>query len=205
MSALSSLLDTYRTIAQTQREKGTYFEDLIVCYLKNEPKYRDLYESVWTYADWARLQGINAQDAGIDLVAEVRGTGEFHAIQCKLYAADHRLGRDDIDRFITASGKTAFTHRLLFSTCLQWTQHAEEAIENQTIPVSRIDLYDLETSVIDWSRYQPEQPTSLRHKKSLMPHQRGAVRDVLAGLQTADRKTHHGLRDGQNLYQPQDC
>ena len=187
MSALSSLLDTYRTIAQTQREKGTYFEDLIVCYLKNEPKYRDLYESVWTYADWARLQGINAQDAGIDLVAEVRGTGEFHAIQCKLYAADHRLGRDDIDRFITASGKTAFTHRLLFSTCLQWTQHAEEAIENQTIPVSRIDLYDLETSVIDWSRYQPEQPTSLRHKKSLMPHQQGAVRNVLHGLQTADR------------------
>uniref|UniRef100_UPI0026311D47 restriction endonuclease n=1 Tax=Ferrovum sp. TaxID=2609467 RepID=UPI0026311D47 len=187
MSALSSLLDAYRTIAQTQREKGTYFEDLIVCYLKNEPKYRDLYENVWTYADWARLQGINAQDAGIDLVAEVRGTGEFHAIQCKLYAADHRLGRDDIDRFITASGKTAFTHRLLFSTCLQWTQHAEEAIENQTIPVSRVDLYDLETSVIDWSRYQPEQPTSLRHKKSLMPHQKEAVRIVLAGLQTADR------------------
>ena len=187
MSALSSLLDAYRTIAQTQREKGTYFEDLIVCYLKNEPKYRDLYENVWTYADWARLQGINAQDAGIDLVARVRGTGEFHAIQCKLYAADHLLRRDDIDRFITASGKTAFTHRLLFSTCLQWTQHAEEAIENQTIPVSRVDLYDLETSVIDWSRYQPNQSAPLRHKKSLMPHQKGAVRAVLAGLQTADR------------------
>ena len=187
MSALSSLLDAYRAIAQTQREKGTYFEDLIVCYLKNEPKYRDLYENVWTYADWARLQGINAQDAGIDLVARVRGTGEFHAIQCKLYAADHLLRRDDIDRFITASGKTAFTHRLLFSTCLQWTQHAEEAIENQTIPVSRVDLYDLETSVIDWSRYQPNQSAPLRHKKSLMPHQKGAVRAVLAGLQTADR------------------
>jgi predicted helicase len=187
VSALSSLLDAYRTIAQTQREKGTYFEDLIVCYLKNEPKYRDLYENVWTYADWARLQGINAQDAGIDLVASVRGTGEFHAIQCKLYAADHLLRRDDIDRFITASGKTAFTHRLLFSTCLQWTQHAEEAIENQTIPVSRVDLYDLETSVIDWSQYQPNQSASLRHKKSLMPHQKGAVRAVLAGLQTADR------------------
>ena len=72
VSALSSLLDAYRTIAQTQREEGTYFEDLIVCYLKNEPKYRDLYENVWTYADWARVQGINAQDAGIDLVALVK-------------------------------------------------------------------------------------------------------------------------------------
>ncbi|WP_298160237.1 hypothetical protein, partial [Ferrovum sp.] len=118
MSALSSLLDAYHQIAQTQREKGTYFEDLILCYLKNEPKYRDLYESAWTYSDWARLQGINAQDAGIDLVAEVRGTGEFHAIQCKLYAPDYVLRKEDIDSFMTASGKIAFTHRLIFSTCL---------------------------------------------------------------------------------------
>ena len=50
MSALSSLPDAYHTIAQPQREKGTYFEDLTVCYLRNEPKYRDLYESVLTHA-----------------------------------------------------------------------------------------------------------------------------------------------------------
>ena len=139
MSDLSSLLDTYRATAQTQREKGTYFEDLIVCYLRNEPKYRDLYETVWTYADWAREQDINAQDAGIDLVAQTRGTGEFHAIQCKLYDADYAMRKEDIDSFMTASGKTTFSHRLIFSTCLHWTHHAEEAIANQTIPVSRND------------------------------------------------------------------
>ena len=50
VSALSSLPDAYHTIAQPQREKGTYFEDLTVCYLRNEPKYRDLYESVLTHA-----------------------------------------------------------------------------------------------------------------------------------------------------------
>ncbi|QKE37994.1 MAG: type ISP restriction/modification enzyme [Ferrovum myxofaciens] len=187
MSALSSLLDAYHQIAQTQREKGTYFEDLILCYLKNEPKYRDLYESAWTYSDWARLQGINAQDAGIDLVAEVRGTGEFHAIQCKLYAPDYVLRKEDIDSFMTASGKIAFTHRLIFSTCLHWSHHAESAIEGQTIPVSRIDLYDLETSAIDWARYQPKQAPPLRPKKSLMPHQKEAVRNVLHGLHQADR------------------
>ncbi|MBU6994051.1 MAG: DEAD/DEAH box helicase [Ferrovum myxofaciens] len=187
MSALSSLLDAYRQIAQTQREKGTYFEDLILCYLKNEPKYRDLYEGVWTYSDWARLQGINAQDAGIDLVAQVRGAGEFHAIQCKLYAPDYVLRKEDIDSFMTASGKTAFTHRLIFSTCLHWSHHAESAIEGQSIPVSRIDLYDLETSAIDWARYQPKQAPPLRPKKSLMPHQKEAVRNVLHGLHQADR------------------
>ena len=131
MSALSSLLDTYRAIAQTQREKGTYFEDLIVCYLKNEPKYRDLYENVWTYADWARLQGINAQDAGIDLVAEVRGTGEFHAIQCKLYAADHRI-RPQLgslaNRAVFTSGEVA----MVSATMRAWL--SDRAPEISTLP-----------------------------------------------------------------------
>ena len=36
MTALSDLLDTYRKAAASEREKGTYFEELIVCYLRNE-------------------------------------------------------------------------------------------------------------------------------------------------------------------------
>ena len=187
MSALSSLLDTYRQTAQTQREKGTYFEDLILCYLRNEPKYRDLYENAQTYANWARLQGINAQDAGIDLVAKVRGTSEFHAIQCKLYAPDYVLRKEDIDSFMTASGKTTFTHRLIFSTCLHWSHHAENAIEGQTIPVSRVDLYDLENSQIDWSQYQPNHAPVLKPKKTLLDHQKSALRAVQHGLADADR------------------
>ncbi|WP_454862721.1 hypothetical protein [Pseudomonas hormoni] len=39
MSALSSLLDTYRSAALTEREKGTYFEELICAYLRNEAKH----------------------------------------------------------------------------------------------------------------------------------------------------------------------
>ncbi|WP_150112462.1 restriction endonuclease, partial [Ferrovum myxofaciens] len=100
MTALSDLLASYRQIAQTQREKGTYFEKLILCYLKAEPKYRDLYQDAWMYEDWAHRQGQTGQDSGIDLVAEVRGTGEFHAIQCKLYAEDYKLQKGDIDSFL---------------------------------------------------------------------------------------------------------
>lgn len=53
MSALSNLLDFYRTAAASEREKGTYFEELFLAYLQNEASYRDLYAKVWTYADWA--------------------------------------------------------------------------------------------------------------------------------------------------------
>ena len=54
MTALQKLLTTYRQASVTEREKGTYFEDLICTYLRNEATYRDLYTQVWRYADWAR-------------------------------------------------------------------------------------------------------------------------------------------------------
>ena len=36
MTALSSLLDIYRAASASEREKGTYFEELICAYLRNE-------------------------------------------------------------------------------------------------------------------------------------------------------------------------
>ena len=78
MSALHDLLKSYRTESKTEREKGTYFEHLIVQYLKNEPSYKDLYSNVWTYSEWADEQSLTKRDTGIDLVAQTQGTKEFH-------------------------------------------------------------------------------------------------------------------------------
>ncbi len=187
MSAITHLLNSYRSLAATEREKGTYFEDLIICYLRNEATYRDLYSDVWTYAAWAESRGLDKRDIGIDLVAKTRGTDEFHAIQCKLYAADYKLRKDDIDSFFTASGKKPFTHRIIVSTTNQWTEHAENALQDQQPPVSKIDLHDLENSQIDWVKYQPKAPASLKPKKTLKDHQETALKATLAGFQAADR------------------
>ena len=149
MSALIHLLDTFRKAAVSEREKGTYFEELILCYFRNEASYRDLYSNVWTYAQWAETQGLDKRDTGIDLVAQTT-TGEYHAIQCKLYAEDHRLQKSEIDSFFTASGKKPFTHRIIVSTTNHWSEHAEDALQNQQPPVSKIDVFDLENSQIDW-------------------------------------------------------
>ena len=187
MTALQKLLNAYRRAAATEREKGTYFEELVVCYLRNEASYRDLYSDVWTYADWAETQGLDKRDTGIDLVARTAGTGEFHAIQCKLYAEDYTLQKRDIDSFFTASGKKIFSHRIIVSTTNHWSEHAEEALRDQQPPVSKIDLFDLENSQIDWASYQPQQPPTLRAKKHPLEHQQKALDAVREGLQTADR------------------
>ncbi len=187
MTALSALLDTFRQSSQSEREKGTYFEELMLCYLRNEATYRDLYSDVWTYGEWAALQGLDKRDAGIDLVAKTQGTGEIHAIQCKLYAEDYRLQKSDIDSFFTASGKKPFAHRVIVSTTNHWSTHAEEALRDQQPPVSKIDLNDLENSQIDWAQYQPKAAPVLKVKKQLRPHQQQALEGTLTGLQAADR------------------
>ena len=87
-SALQDLLANFRNAAVTEREKGTYFEELICLYLRNEPTYADLYNDIWMLSDVPDEFKISKADTGIDLVARTRGTGEFHAIQCKFYADD---------------------------------------------------------------------------------------------------------------------
>lgn len=186
MSALETLLNTYRNAAVTEREKGTYFEELIITYLRNEATYRDLYRDVWTYAEWASLQGLDKRDTGIDLVARTRGTSEFHAIQCKFYAESHRVQKGDIDSFFTASGKSAFKHRVIVSTTANWSEHAEDALQDQHPPVGKIDLNDLENSQIDWSKYQLGRAAVLQPKKMLLLHQKSALDAVVEGLGNAE-------------------
>ncbi|CAJ3224789.1 DEAD/DEAH box helicase [Burkholderia pseudomallei] len=187
MTALEKLLDTFRHAAVTEREKGTYFEELIVTYLRNEATYGDLYSDVWTYAEWADLQGLDKRDTGIDLVAKTRGTDEFHAIQCKLFAPGHKVQKSDIDSFFTASGKKPFTRRIIVATTNHWSEHAEDALLDQQPPVSKIDLTALEESQIDWGQYQPKAAPVIKAKKELRPHQTNALNAVVHGLATADR------------------
>ncbi|WP_312206777.1 DEAD/DEAH box helicase [Pseudomonas kuykendallii] len=187
MSALSALLDNFRSASVTEREKGTYFEELICAYLRNEATYRDLYDKVWMYAEWAKEQGLSGKDAGIDLVARTQGTGEYHAIQCKLYAEDYKLQKKDIDSFFTASGKAPFSHRIIVTTTNNWSEHAEDALQGQQPPVSKIDLQALEDSQIDWAKYQPNQAVAFKARKQLRDHQQTALNAVAAGLKDAER------------------
>lgn len=187
MSALSSLLDIYRAASASEREKGTYFEELICAYLRNEATYRDLYDKVWMYADWAKEQGLDGRDTGIDLVARTQGTGEFHAIQCKLYAEGYKVQKKDIDSFFTASGKAPFSHRIIVATTNNWSGHAEDALQGQQLSINKIDLQALEDSQIDWARYQPNQAVALKARKQLRDHQKTALNAVAAGLKEAER------------------
>jgi predicted helicase len=191
MTALQRILSQFRDMTLTERDKGTSFENLMVQYFKTEPFYKEQYSEVLSYSDWVDRYGTNLgistkKDTGIDLVA-ITTDGEFHAIQCKNYSPDHTIGKSDIDSFFTASGKTYFSHRIIVTTTDKWTGNAQDSLENQHPPVSRIDLHNLENSVIDWSQYHEDTKPVLKAQKQLREHQVDALNAAVNGLKTADR------------------
>ncbi|WP_417822546.1 DEAD/DEAH box helicase [Thalassospira lucentensis] len=186
--ALHSLLSHYRENAKTEREKGTYFENLIKAYLLNDPLQQDQYSDAWTYADWAEQHGWNARDTGIDLVAKLRHEEGYCAIQCKFYAEDHRIQKGDIDRFFSVSGKEPIKRRLIVdSTRMPWGPNAEATIKDQTIPVNRIDLEALENSPINWAMFARTGEVILPEKRPLRDYQQTVLQAVQKGFAEHDR------------------
>lgn len=143
MGSINDVIDAFRR-APTNVDRGTLFEQLMVRFFELDPALNQQYESVWRWIDWPDRQG--KPDTGIDLVARERDTGEYTAIQCKFYEPTHTLAKADIDSFFTASGKKPFTNRVIISTTDKWGKNAEDALDDQAIPVQRINLADIAES-----------------------------------------------------------
>jgi predicted helicase len=202
------LLDDLRSAAWDERDKGDRLERLIASYLRTDPLYVQKYGEVWRWSDWPDRPG---SDTGIDLVARERETGELCAIRCKFYDPTHTLAKEDIDSFFTASGKEGFTSRLIVSTTDRWSKNAEDALEGQQIPVSRLRVQDLDESGIDWSQFSLAKPEQMERRahKSLLSHQEFALQRVAEGFAVADRgklimacgtgKTFTSLRVAEHL------
>ena len=207
---LSLLLADFQQHSLSEREKGTYFEDLIQLYFQNEPFYNFYYKEVFTFKDWIEKYSphLPSNDTGIDLVA-VTHDGENHAIQCKNYAQDHRISKTDIDSFFTASGKSYFQHRIIVTTTDHWTENAYASLSNQNPPVTVINRSDLEHSAIDWENFAFQKEITFKPKKKLRPHQVSALSAVRSGLKDTDRgklimacgtgKTFTSLKIAENI------
>lgn len=185
-TTIYTILEEFRKTATSTRDLGDKFERLILQYLQTDPIYKERFSKVWLWMDFPKRG--NLPDTGIDLVAEERDTGEYCAIQCKFYEYTHTLEKNDIDSFFTASGTKLFSHRIIIATNYKWSIHAENALKNQQIPVTRITLYDLANSPVDWSEFSLEKkPLKLKPKKSIRPHQIKALEAVINGFKESDR------------------
>lgn len=189
-SALDALLDEYRARAKSEREKGTLFEELTRQFLLHDARFAHQFKEIYLWSEWPERR---TGDTGIDLVAIPvdEHTGPV-AIQCKFYALGHRIQKADIDSFLSASGKEPFGRRIVVDTSgAPWGKNAQDAIEGQQIPVSRITLADLRDSDIDWRTYSlgSTQAPKTRERKVPRDHQVRARSAVMSGFEEHDRGT----------------
>lgn len=154
------VLHKFRTQSFTEKEKGTKFERLMQRWLQTDPRYNNLTE-VWLWEEFPSRKDFGGNDMGIDLVAKTE-LGDYWAIQCKCYAESTVMDKPAVDSFLATSSRTfhnevtfqttRFAARIWISTTNNWGPNAEEALQNQDPPVSRISLVDLNTSPVDWNK-----------------------------------------------------
>lgn len=189
MGSIHEVIEAFRK-APSNSERGTKFEQLMVRYFELDPMLAQQYDAVWRWIDWPDRDG--KADTGIDLVARERDSGDYTAIQCKFYEPTHTLAKGDIDSFFTASGKTAFTNRVIISTTDRWGKNAEAALDDQTKPVQRIGMAEIAESPIDWDIAWPagdlhvDLSPALKHQPR--PHQNQAIDAVFRGFAAGNER-----------------
>ena len=193
----NDILHKFRAESFTQKDKGTQFERLMRSWLLSDPRYSNL-TNVWLWEDFPSRGDLGGSDTGIDLVARTE-TGEYWAIQCKCYQESAVIDKPAVDSFLATSSRqfldvdtlqtTKFSHRLWISTTNHWGKNAEDAIQNQDPPFSRIGLVDLQTSPVDWQLLLD----GLKGKEAMLPgkqpreHQLRAISAAHTYFETADR------------------
>ncbi len=184
MSTIHDVLGELRAASLDERDKGDKFERLIKAYLTTDPEWTARFSNVWLWTEWPGRAG--RTDTGIDLVAEHRDRDGLAAIQCKLYEANHKVAKSDIDSFVSASARAEFTARYVFDTAAGWTGNAEETLEGV---VQRIDINYLNDARIDWSQYTWTKPDQVvvSAANRLRAHQKAAIDAVHAGFAGHDR------------------
>lgn len=193
----NQVLDKYRNISFSQRDKGDRFERLMQRYLLTDPKYSSVIEKVWLWTEFPYKDDLGGADTGIDLVAYT-STAEYWAIQCKCYQETYVIDKAAVDSFLSTSGRKfrddkgkliSFAHRIWISTTNHWGPNASEAIKNQQPAVTRINLYDLQQAPVDWKKLEEgvHGELSRTQKKDLRKHQQDAVELTHKHFKKSDR------------------
>ena len=197
MTTFNKILDKYRKISFSEHDKGARFERLMQTYLQTDPRYAYLFKRVWLWNDFPGKSDLGFFDTGIDLVA-LTFDGDYWAIQCKCYQESSIIDKPAVDSFLSTSSRefkdenlrtTRFAHRLWISTTNKWGPNASEAIKNQNPPVTRLNLFDLQESPVDWEKLEQGISGELSRtpKKILRAHQKEALEKTHECFKVADR------------------
>lgn len=194
--SFNAVLNKYRKLSFSERDKGDRFERLMQAYLYTDPKYAHLIK-VWLWKEFPYRDQLGGQDAGIDLVAQT-AEGTYWAVQCKCYQDTARINKEEVDTFLSTSGRSfkdnqgkrlKFSQRLWISTTNNWSSKANETLQHQDPPVTRINLTDLQEAPVEWHKIDEGVYGEKARiaKKELRNHQKEALARTLSYFQHDNR------------------
>ena len=193
----ADVLRKYRSESNSERAKGTKFEELMARYFMTDPTYSTQLQWCKVWSNFPQRDEFGGIDSGIDLVALTK-SGDYWAIQCKCYYKAYSVTKEDMDTFLSTSSRkfhdesgneVSFSLRLVVATTDNWSKNAEEVINNQIIPVTRMGLSILESAPVNWSSIEEgAHGTTARKKKyDLRPHQVIAFKKAMEHYKEHDR------------------
>ena len=160
--SFTRILEKYRKISFSERDKGNRFERLMQAYLLTDPTYAYQFKNVWLWNEFPAKDDFGGTDTGIDIVV-LTHTGDYWAIQCKCFQDDTYINKPAVDSFLSTSSRefnndlnetVRFSQRLWISTTNQWSSNATEAFQNQNPPVTRVNLSDLQAAFVNWENLE---------------------------------------------------
>lgn len=197
IQTINDVLNDIRQKATTEKEKGTEFERLMKRWFLTDPRYENL-EKVWLWEEFPGKGDLGGSDLGIDLVAK-DDTGDYWAIQCKCYAENATIDKAAVDSFLANSSRQflddetmqtrQFSNLIFVSTTRNgWGQNALKATQGLEKPFTRINLFELESSSVNWGKlYKGEEgKKALKSGKQPRAHQ----------LQAMSKAHHHFIEEG---------
>ncbi len=195
--SFQKVLEKYRKYSFSEKDKGDRFERLMQAFLKTYPLYANKLKEVWLWNEFPFKNDFSGKDTGIDLVAKTN-SGDYWAIQCKCYLETTTIDKAGVDSFLATSSKrfkdenlqgTSFSNRLWISTTNKWNNEAEKTIQNQTPPLTRLSLTELENAPVDWEVLEKgiSGEEALFKRKQPFEHQKEAINKVHEYFKIADR------------------
>jgi len=173
----------YRSLPEDSNKRGAFFEKVFIpWFLENDPVWSTKVKQIWLWNKYPEKWGT---DCGIDLVYE-DNSGKHWAVQSKCVAPGRDISKAEIDSFLSESNDSRIHGRLLIASTDGIGKNALQVLKRQGVVCFLRE--DFQQSAIEFPSSAEDLSTGRRKERyEPRPHQKEAIRNVIAGLQNEDR------------------
>ena len=182
---MATFEEFYHSLPEDSNRRGEVFERIFIpWFLRTDPEWSTKVKEIWLWDEYPERWG---KDCGIDLVYEDQ-QGNHWAVQSKCISPDREISKAEIDSFLSESNDVRIHGRLLIASTDGIGKNALQVIERQEKQVvCFLREHFCKSEVIFPSSLEDLSTGRRKERREPRPHQKEAIQNVVAGLQTEDR------------------